>query len=83
MNDFPNRPNYKIIEILGQGLIGSAYKVLNKENNCIYIIKKIKLKDVKKDELKLIKNEAEILSILHSKNIVKYFDFFEDKNHLI
>ena len=45
--------------------------------------KKIKLKDVKKDELKLIKNEAEILSILHSKNIVKYFDSFEDKNHLI
>ena len=83
MNDFPNRPNYKIIEILGQGLIGSAYKVLNEENNCIYIIKKIKLKGVKKDELKLIKNEAEILSILNSENIVKYFDSFEDKNHLI
>ena len=83
MNDFPNRPNYKIIEILGQGSFGSVYKVLNEENNCIYIIKKIKLKDVKKDELKLIKNEAEILSILHSKNIVKYFDSFEDKNHLI
>ena len=83
MNDFPNRPNYKIKEILRHGLIGSAYKVLNEENNSIYVIKKIKLKNVKKDELKLIKNEAEILSILHSKNIVKYFDSFEDKNHLI
>ena len=78
MNDFPNRPNYKIIEILGQGSFGSAYKVLNEENNSIYVIKKIKLKNVKKDELKLIKNEAEILSILNSENIVKYFDSFED-----
>ncbi len=78
MKDFPNKPNYKIIENLGKGSFGSVYKVLNEENNCIYAIKKINLKGVKEEELKLIKNEAKILSSLNSENIVKYFDSFED-----
>ena len=30
MQDYPNNQKYKIIEILGQGGFGSAYKVLNK-----------------------------------------------------
>ena len=79
MKDFPNMPNYKIIEILGQGAFGSAYKVLNEENNCIYAIKKIKLNGVKNEELDSIKNEAKILSSINSENIVKYYDSFEDK----
>ena len=78
MNDFPSRPNYKTIQILGQGSFGSAYKVLNEENNEIYAIKKIILKGAKKEEINEIKNEAKILSSIKSKNIVQYIDSFED-----
>ena len=74
--DFPEKPNYKILEKLGQGSFGSAYKVLNEEDNKIYVIKKILLKG----EINKIKDEAKILSTLNSKYIVKYFDSFTDKD---
>ena len=79
MEDFPSRPNYKTLQILGQGSFGSAYKVLNEENNDIYVVKKILLKGAKKEEINEIKNEAKILSSIKSENIVKYIDSFEDK----
>ena len=78
MSDFPNNPNFKVLEKLGQGSFGAAYKVLNEENNNIYVIKKILLKSAKEEEIKEIKNEAEILSSLNSENIVKYYDSFTD-----
>ena len=58
MKDFPNYPNYKILEILNQDSFGSSYKVLNEENNYIYVIEKINLKNVRKEELELMKNEV-------------------------
>ena len=74
--DFPEKANYKILEKLGQGSFGSAFKVLNEENNKIYVIKKILLKG----DINKIKNEAKILSTLNSNYIVKYFDSFTDKD---
>ena len=79
MKDFPNRPNYKILEKLDQGAFRAAYKVMNEENNNVYVIKKILLEGAEGDKLKEIKNEAEVLSSINSENIVKYFESFEDK----
>ena len=81
MSEFPNHPNFEIIEKLGQGTFGSAYKVLNKEDNNFYVIKKIILNNAKQDEIKEIKNEAELLSSLNSENIVKYYDSFIDNGY--
>ena len=78
MKDFPNYPNYKIIEILNQDSFGLSYKVLNEENNYFYVIEKINLKNVKKEEIELMKNEVDILLTINSENIVKYYDSFED-----
>ena len=78
MSEFPNHANFKVLEKLGQGAFGAAYKVLNVEDNSIYVIKKILLKDAKEDEIKEIKNEANILSSLDSENIVKFYDSFTD-----
>ena len=80
MKDFPKRPNYKIIEKLGEGANGIAYKVLNEENNCFYVIKKILLKNAIKEELIEIQKEAEMLAQINSENIVKYFDCFTDND---
>ena len=40
MSEFPNHPNFQVLEKLGQGAFGAAYKVLNVEDNSIYVIKK-------------------------------------------
>ena len=77
---FPTKPNFKIIEHLGQGTFGSAFKVLNEEDNSTYVIKKIFLKSATEEEIKDIQNEANILSSLNSENIVKYYDSFIDKD---
>ena len=41
MEDFPNNSKYQIIKKLGEGGFGSAFKVLNKVNDYIYVIKRI------------------------------------------
>ena len=82
MLDFPNNQNYKIIELLSQDSLVSTYKVLNEEDNCVYIIKKINLKGVEKEDINSIKKELEILSKLNSENVIKYFDSFEDNETL-
>ena len=79
MKDFPNRPNYKIIEKLGEGAC-TAYKVLNEENNCFYVIKKILLRNAIKEELIEIEKEADMLSQINCENIVKYIDSFTDND---
>ena len=78
MEGFPKKPNYKIIQILGQGSFGSVYKVRNEENNDIYVIKRILLKNNGGEGLKQIRNEAKILSSISSENIAKFLDSFED-----
>ena len=80
MSEFPNQPNFKVLEKLGQGAFGAAYKVLNLEDNSTYVIKKILLKNATEEEIKEIKNEANILASLDSENIVKYYDSFSDNN---
>ena len=80
MSEFPNHPNFQVLEKLGQGAFGAAYKVLNVEDNSIYVIKKILLKNAKEEEIKEIKNEADILASLDSENIVKFYDSFIDND---
>ena len=60
MENYPNNPKYKIIEKLGEGSFGAAYKVLNLDDNNIYVIKRILLKNTQKEEIKNIQNEAKI-----------------------
>ena len=67
--------NYTIIERIGVGSYGRIYKV--KKNNKIYVLKEIPInKNVDNEKLESVKNEAEILSSLNNKYIVKYFESF-------
>ena len=79
MEDFPNNSKYQIINKLGEGGFGSAFKVLNKRNDDIYVLKRISLKNSTEKELEDIKKEAKILSSLNNENIVKYYESFIDK----
>ena len=67
--------NYTIIERIGVGSYGRIYKV--KKNNKIYVLKEIPInKNVDNEKLESVKNEAEILSSLNNKYIVKYYESF-------
>ena len=80
--DFPSHPNYEIIKQLGKGGFGSVYKVINKNDNKIYAIKRISIKGLSQKELDFIKNEANIISDIDNENIVKYHESFYDDDYL-
>ena len=75
-----NSSKYQIIEVLGEGGFGKAYKVENKTDKNIYVIKKIPINTKNLEELKSIENEALILKEINSEYIVKYFESFIDND---
>ena len=80
MVDIESRPNYKIINKLGNGAFGSVYKILDTYDNKTYALKKIDIdKEVEKN-ISIIENESNILKSLDNPNIVKYYDCFREKN---
>ena len=55
MDIYPNKPEYKIIKKLGQGAFGAAYKVMKIEDNSIYVIKRIEIKNAQKKRIGIYK----------------------------
>ena len=71
MADFLDRPNYKIINAIGSGSFGKVLKILNKESNKIYALKRIDLNNSQlKQNLKSIQNETQIFKLIKNGNIV-------------
>ena len=74
--------DYKIQKRLGVGSYGTVYQVSHKDSNQIYVIKQISIYDLTQEEISNVKMEAKILKTINSKYVVKYFDSFEENNHL-
>ena len=72
--------DYKIINKLGQGSFGSAYKVINIKDKKYYVLKQILLDEAKKEEKDQLMKEAIILSKLNNDHVVKYFNSFMENN---
>ena len=80
-NDIKTINDYTIIERIGVGSYGRIYKV--KKDNKIYVLKEIPInKNVDNEKLESVKNEAEILSSLTNKNIVKYYESFQMEQNI-
>ena len=75
--------DYIIKEILGIGAFGTIYKVQKKSNNKLYVVKKIPLIGLTSDQLKKAKLESQILSLVKSPYIVRYYESFEENDYLI
>ena len=67
---------YNIIQSLGHGAFGAAYKVLKKNDNQIYVMKKISVEMASREEIEKMENEAKILSSVNSEFVVKYYESF-------
>ncbi|ETW59023.1 CAMK/CDPK protein kinase [Plasmodium falciparum CAMP/Malaysia] len=74
---------YKFGKILGCGSFGVVRECINKMTKEVYAVKIIKKKKKHKKSYnfeKMVKNEIKYLSIMSHENIIKFKDFFEDKN---
>ena len=74
--------DYIIQEKLGTGSYGIVFKVLNKIDKKYYVLKQISLLNLNSIQIEEVKNEAKILSSLHSINIVSWYEHFEENNNL-
>ena len=75
--------NNKKIEILQKLQINnkiSIYHILNKEDNKIYLIRRIALKDESEEDLEKIKNEVKNLSIINCEYVIKFIKSFIKNN---
>ena len=79
MSDFLSRPNYKIINAIGSGSFGKVFKILDKESNKIYALKRIDLNNNQfKENLKSIQTETQILKTIKSEYFVQFHESFKD-----
>ena len=61
----------------------STYKLEIKDNNTIYAIKEIRFADRDLEEFQKYQEKISILSKINSENIIKYYDFFKEKDTYI
>ena len=80
MEVFKSKPNFIIIKEVGNGGFGSVYKVKDSNDNKFYAIKRVKLTDENKDNIKKVEYEAKILKEIKSDNVVKYIDCFYEED---
>jgi NIMA (never in mitosis gene a)-related kinase len=74
--------DYIIEKEIGQGTFGFVYKATKKNDKKVYAIKQIPIRNVPENYKEQFKKEAEILSQIESKYVVKYYQSFEEDNKL-
>ena len=63
---------YEWLEVLGRGFSGVCRKVKLKESGQVYVIKKVDVSFVTKEEYSTALQEAELLSSLSHPNVIRY-----------
>ena len=77
----PIEENYEILETIGKGGFGEVKKVWHKKLDIIRALKIIKKSKYRtQNEIKMIKNEINIMKSVDHPNILKLFEVFEDDN---
>lgn len=74
--------DYQLGDCLGKGAFGSVYRALNWGTGETVAVKKVKLADLPKSELRAITLEIDLLKNLKHPNIVKYQGFVKSVEYL-
>ena len=70
---------YKIIKQIGKGSYGIVYLCQNQKNKELCVVKSIDLSSLNEKEKEETINESKILQKLDHQNIIKFIDFFINK----
>jgi NIMA (never in mitosis gene a)-related kinase len=74
--------DFKVMCELGKGAYGVVYKVISVKDGREYVLKKIPIKHLKKNEIQDVVREAKILRKVENRNIIKSFSHFVEGGHL-
>ena len=80
---FPKIEGYDIVESIGKGSFGHAYKGIRKSDGRECAIKKINYAAMSHHEKEMLVNECNILKKFKNDNIVQYYDRIVDKEHRV
>lgn len=75
-------PDYKRVQIVGQGSFGVAVLYRKLADNSLVVLKMINMYDLTQSEKDLAMNEVNVFSNLHHPNIISYFGSFV-RNHVL
>jgi translation initiation factor 2-alpha kinase 4 len=72
-----HKTDFEVLNVLGQGAFGTAYKVKNRVDSRIYALKSVRIDRSgifgSSDDCVKVLREVEVLSSLNSENVVRYY----------
>lgn len=74
--------DYELLGEIGRGAFGVVYKVRNRRDNEIYVLKQVGIEKFDNNFKKQAEVEASILKGIRSPYIVRYYESFVEKNNL-
>ena len=82
IKDYNFNDYYDLMDIVGEGYFGKVYKCKNKNTDVIFAVKIINKAKLKPKDIKLIRQEKNILNLIKHENIIGLKDYFEDKENI-
>ncbi len=79
---FSSISEFKCIKKIGKGAFSKVYLCVHKPSGKKYALKRQNLQKLRKSEMRNIRNEIIIHQSLDHPNIVKFYDYFIEKNYL-
>ncbi|CAK76123.1 unnamed protein product (macronuclear) [Paramecium tetraurelia] len=74
---------YEIVKSIGSGSFGQVYLARNKREDRLYVIKRIKIRDMSQKDRENTENEVRLLQKLRHPNIVAYKDSYLDREQYL
>lgn len=74
---------YEIVKTIGGGSFGQVYLAKHKREDKLYVIKRIKTRDMSQKDREQTENEVRLLQKLRHANIVAYKDSFIDREQFL
>ena len=80
LEDVRSKTDFEVLDTLGEGGFGVAYRVRNKVDSNLYAMKKVLIpSSYSTDQVQRVLREAQVLSSLESTHIVRYYSAWLEK----
>ena len=74
---------YETVKTIGSGSFGQVYMARHKREGKLYVIKRVKTRDMSQKDLENTENEVRLLQKIRHSNIVAYKDSFVDREQYL